>query len=273
MKLQASAKINIYLKVLGAKDDYQNNYHLLKMVNAKIDLYDEIIINENKNNELIFKNSTFDPKNDNLILKIVEYFQKKFNIKKKYKIEIKKNIPIMAGLGGGSSDAAEVIKYINSDNNLNLDICELEKIGRIFGADIPYCLHNEPCIVEGIGEIITPTTILNKYKNQYVVVINPSIELSTKDVFKKYDTLEKNNEESNIELFKINDLEKAAFLVDPKMVEVKKYLTEIIPTNLVMSGSGSTYITILDKEKSEYIYNKIKKEKEWFVSINKILEV
>lgn len=267
MKLKAYAKINIYLKVLGK----ENDYHKLKMLNAKINLFDEIEINESSENELIFINSNLDPKKDNLVLKIVEYFKEHYKIKKNYKIEITKNIPVMSGLGGGSSDVAEVIKYLNTNNNLNLSIKELEKIGLLFGADIPYCLHNEPCIVEGIGEIVIPTDVIKEYKEKDIIVVNPKIELSTKDVFETFDKLEM--VKSDIVLFKTNDLEEAAIKLNPEILKAKKYLIDNFNENIVMSGSGSSFIILTDKDKSNYIYNKIKKEKEWFVSINQILEV
>ena len=114
MNLKAYAKINIYLKVVSKID----NYHLLKMINAKIDLFDEIEIIESNKDELIFVNSILDARKDNLILTIINYFQERFLIKKHYQITINKRIPIMAGLGGGSSDCAEIIKFINEDNNL-----------------------------------------------------------------------------------------------------------------------------------------------------------
>lgn len=268
MKLKAYAKINIYLNVLGL----EGNYHNLKMINAKIDLYDNIDIIENKADELIFKNNPLlDSKKDNLVLKVVKHYKEKYQINKSYKIEIKKNIPIQAGLGGGSSDVATVVKYILKDNNIDVDIKELEKDIVKFGADIPYCLHNDVCLVEGKGEKITKFELKDIYKNKDVLIINPNILLSTKDVFNKFDELNIYNN-LEIKLFSINDLEKAAFLTNPKMEEVRKYLDSIINNYLVMSGSGSTYIALVDKEKSKKILNKIKKEKNWFVSINQIIE-
>lgn len=267
MKLKAYSKINIYLKVLGK----ENNYHKLKMLNAKINLFDEIEINESSKNELIFVNSNLDPKKDNLVLKVVEYFKENYKVEKNYKIEITKNIPVMSGLGGGSSDTAEIIKYLNTNNNLNLSMKELENIGLLFGADIPYCLHNEPCIVEGIGEKIIPTDVIKEYKEKDIIVVNPKIELSTKKVFEKYDELD--TIERELLPFKTNDLEEAAIKLNPEILEVKKYLTDNFKTDIVMSGSGSSFLMLTDKNKSNYIYNKIRKEKNWFISINQILEV
>ncbi len=269
MKLKAYAKINLYLKVLGKK----NNYHLLKMINAKINLFDEIDISEGKTNELIFKNCLLDPVKDNLIIKIIEYFQNTYKIEKKYKVEITKHIPIMAGLGGGSSDAAEIIKFLNVDNNLNLDLKELEKIGILFGADIPYCLYNIPCLVEGIGEKITPFSLPDELKTKDILVVNPNINLATKDVFCCFDKLSLEPKNQSLAFFEENDLELAAFSLNKELSKIKNDLKKYPIEKIVMSGSGSTFIAIVDKNKSEYMYNEIKKQHDWFVSINQLLEV
>lgn len=270
MKLKAYAKINIYLKVLGKND----NYHNLKMINAKVNLYDTIKIKKSKKDQLIFKNNKLlNPKKDDLILRVLKFLKEKYNIKKSYKIIIKKRIPIQAGLGGGSSDIAEIAKYIIKDNNINLTIKELEKILITFGSDIPYCLHNEVCLVENIGDKVTPLNNKFIYINKDILIINPNILIPTKDVFKKFDEINIYKKEEKIDYFKTNDLEKACFLTQPKMKEVRNYLNTIFKENLIMSGSGSTYIALVDKNSSKKIYQKIKKEKNWFVSINQIIEV
>lgn len=269
MKLRAYAKINIYLKVVNKID----NYHLLKMINAKVNLFDEIDITESKRNELIFLNSTLDPNKDDLILKILNYFNEEYGMDKHYQVTINKKIPIMAGLGGGSSDCAELIKFINEDNNLGLSIVKLQEIGKLFGADIPYCLHNEACLVEGIGEIITPIKLPNDLKDKDILIINPNILLPTSEIFKKYDELKKEYKSSDITFFIENDLEEAAFIYNKEMVKVKQYLLKYSFSKLMMSGSGSTYLGVANKDESKLIAKKIEQEKKWFVTINQILEV
>lgn len=270
MKLKAYAKINIYLKVLGKND----NYHNLKMINAKVNLYDTIKIKKCKKDQLIFKNNKLlNPNKDDLILRVLKFIKEKYNIKKSYKIIIKKRIPIQAGLGGGSSDVAEVIKFIINDNKISITTKELENILITFGSDIPYCLHNEICLVENIGDKITSLNNQFRYINKNILIINPNILVPTKEVFKKFDEMNIYIKEENIDLFKTNDLENACFLVQPKVKEVRSYLDTIFKENLIMSGSGATYIALVDKNVSKKIYKKIKKEKNWFVSINQIIEV
>lgn len=270
MKLIAYAKINIYLKVISL----ENNYHNLKMINAKVNLYDIIKIKENKTDELIFKNNPLlHPKKDDLIIKIIKYLKEKYQIKKSYQIEITKNIPIQAGLGGGSSDIAEIVKFIIKDNNIKIDKQTLIQEMIKFGSDIPYCLYNDICLVEEKGDKITKLNLKDIYKNKDILIINPNILIKTKDVFKKFDEINNYTKEEKIELFKTNDLEQAAFTLNPKMKEVKTYLNAIIKENLIMSGSGSTYIALVEKNNSEKLKEKIQKETNWFVSINQIIEV
>ena len=261
MKLCSPAKLNLRLKVVGK---YSNGYHELEMLNIRYPLNDYIYIRKDKENSLEFKNSNLDASSDNLILRVLSFLQETYNIEERYNIVIEKHIPVGAGLGGGSSNAATLIKYINDEHNLNLSTDELINIGKRFGADIPYCLFDEPCIVRGIGEQIEKV----EFKlNEELLIVNPNIYISTIDVFKNN---KKISSKTNIDLDNYldcleNDLEESAFLVSKELIDVKKYLEKLGAKKIVMSGSGSTYILLVDKDKKEEIYNKIKKETNYFV--------
>lgn len=270
MYKKAYAKINLRLKVI---DKTRSGYHNLEMINAKIDLYDEIEIKITKNlfNQLFFLNCNLDPKIDNLILRLIEYIQKKYNINDYFDIIVNKKIPIGAGLGGGSADCATILLFLNQNYNLNLPIDELIRIGMMFGSDIPYCLYNEICLVKGIGEKIYP---LNYKIVDDIIVVFPNIFLSTKNVFNNFKKANNFNEfRLDTYDYMENDLEQASFLIEPKLRNVKKYLEELGFIKVMMTGSGSAFIGITKKEQSDYIYKKIKKETNWFVSKNKIYEV
>ena len=125
MKYLAHAKINIRLNVLGKNE---NNYHNLSMVNAKVSLADEIVIEENKQNIVEYSVDSLNNLENDLCLNVLNEITSKFSIEKKYYIYIKKNIPMGAGLGGGSSDVACIINALDQIHNLNLSLDEKNAI-------------------------------------------------------------------------------------------------------------------------------------------------
>ena len=132
------AKINLRLKVVGINDD---NYHLLQMVNTKINFYD--VLKFKKTKEKIINVYMKDVKQEeNLVYRVASYMFNKYSLPGGLDIKIKKNIMIGAGLAGGSANAATTINAINKLYNLNLNIDEKRKIASRFGTDIIYCLDN-----------------------------------------------------------------------------------------------------------------------------------
>ena len=261
MRLTAKAKVNLRLKCVGK---YPNGYHELEMINKKINLCDYIDITVTEKNTLTYINSSLDPLKDTLVIDVVEFFQTKFNILDKFNIIIEKHIPIGSGLGGGSSDAACVMNYLNDIYKLGLTKQDLVEIGKKYGADIPYCLFDEDAIVRKTGEDITITDI--KIKDD-MFVIYPGLSVSTIEVFKnntKFSQKSNLNNIVNIYDYLDNDLEEACMKVCPNIIDVKKFLETLPHNGLVMSGSGSTYIMFSSKENSKYIYNELK-NKNWYI--------
>lgn len=249
MKYFAHAKINIRLNVLG-KNEF--NYHNLSMINAKISLCDEINIEESCYNIVTYSLDILNNLENNLCLNVLNEMCDKFNINKRYNIYIKKNIPLGAGLGGGSSDVAAIINLIDELHSLNMTLSEKIEIALKYGADVPYCLINELALVEGIGEKLTLFTTKLK---QRIVVVYPNIFVSTKDVFKNVNKYSKaNNKEtfemllSNKEFNKIlyNDLEEPSFILEPRLKIIKDNLSKIGLT--IMSGSGSSMLVFIDND-------------------------
>jgi 4-diphosphocytidyl-2-C-methyl-D-erythritol kinase len=142
MKLRAYAKINLGLDVTGTRE---NGYHEVRMIMQTVDLYDEIFLEKSDGREIICENSREDlPEDDgNLAVRAASLLIKQFDIPSGVKIRLKKNIPVAAGMAGGSSDAAAVLAGMNGLFGLNLSDEELARTAVRIGADVPYCLFGE----------------------------------------------------------------------------------------------------------------------------------
>ena len=181
------AKINLFLRVISKRED---GYHNLQSLFTFINLYDEIKITLRKDNknQIIVNNPTIDcPKDEDLILKACQSILPKGL---SANIEVKKNIPVGAGLGGGSSNAATILIAINDLCNLNLSKEKLIKIGLYLGADVPFFIHNSSAIVEGLGEKITSIELAPID----LLLCCPAIKISTKDIFTSYKLTNKSKE-------------------------------------------------------------------------------
>lgn len=249
MKFLAYAKINVRLNVLGKNE---KNYHNLSMVNAKVTLADEVEINIGNENSVTYSLEELNHLENNLCLNVLNEIVNDYNIKERYNIYIKKNIPLGAGLGGGSSDVACVINALDKLHNLKLSLEEKIKIGLKYGADVPYCLIDDVALVEGIGEKITPLKVAFKER---IVVVYPNIFVSTKDVFSNVKSYSNQNDKFEIEKtinnkeyqrLLVNDLEGPSFELKPELREFKDNLGKIGLT--VMSGSGSSMLVFINKD-------------------------
>lgn len=253
------AKINLRLKVVGINDD---NYHLLQMVNTKINFYDVLKFKKTKE-KIINVHMKEVKQEENLVYRVASYMFNKYSLPGGLDIKIKKNIMIGAGLAGGSANAATTINAINKLYNLNLNIDEKREIASRFGTDIIYCLDNYPALVEGIGEKIKPFNISTK---QNILIINPNIIIATKDIYNQYDALYKYSAPldkevlESLDLKKLleNDLEQVVFVKYPQILNLKKQVLEY-SSNVLMSGSGSTIYVIDELKTLKKIYKEIKK--------------
>lgn len=273
MKIKAYAKINLRLKVLGITT---NSYHLLQMVNSKVGLYDEVIIKKIRQ-KTIDIDMPYVSKEDNLVYKVAIKMFNLFNLPGGIYIKIKKNIPIGAGLAGGSSDAATVINAINKMYKLNLNIDELRSIALEFGTDIVYCLENKLALVEGIGEKIT---ILKREIKSDILIINPNFSVLTKEIFTLFDenkiysdtlTIDK-IESLSIEELLENDLEKTTFRIYPDVKKLKESLKNNGFKNVLMTGTGATVFVLGNKKELKGLYKKYQKEyKDYNIYLTKII--
>lgn len=265
MKINSYAKINLSLDVLGLRED---GYHNIDTIMNLIDLHDIMDINRNDTKELNLSsnNPDFPTDETNLIYKIFENLKKFRDINCGYDVFVDKQIPISAGLAGGSSNACEFLMYVNDDLSLNLSDQEIKEICRLTGADTFY-FTNKKCVrATGIGNEFVR---LSDFSNKNIIIVNNGMSISSKDV---YDNLK----ESNGGLGKVSvaidsrDYEtfyKVAFntmkSVSEKLVEeisiIKDQLNDLGANLSLMSGSGPTVFGIFENTQDyENCYNKLK---------------
>lgn len=280
MKLEAYAKINLGLKVIGDTDD---GYHLLDMVMLPISLCDYIEINK-REDEIINVEVTNNiplPK-ENSMTKAIKLMQETYNFKNGFDIKIEKNIPMQAGMGGGTSDAACILKAVNEMMNINASLKDLEPLAMKIGADVVYSLYSKLSRVQGKGEKVT---LIDKKFIYPILIVKPRTGIKTKECFELY-----NKEEDNIPLNIIDDLVKS---IDKNILITRKYsknsllkpakkiapiinkiIREMYDENIdliQMSGSGSTVFCIdRDITKLERLKDKIK-DNYHFVGLYKTL--
>ena len=194
MKLKAYAKINLGLKVKG-KDE--KGYHLLDMVMLPISLCDNIEITKRDDEKVnvIVTNNVYLPK-DNSITKSIELMKEKYNFTTGFDVKIEKNIPTQAGMGGGTSDAAEIIKAVNVLMDINAPLKELESLAMQVGSDVVYSLYSTLSRIQGTGEIYTKIDKEFKYP---ILIVKPKSGIKTKDCFTLYNQEEDNIREDTID--------------------------------------------------------------------------
>ena len=280
--VKSYAKINLSLNIVGKRED---GYHLLDMVMVPIELHDSIIISPLGKN-LVDNFVTVDDFSNglihyNLASSAINALTNKYNCDAHFRVFIHKVIPMQAGLGGGSSNAAFTMKAVNSMLKLNASDQELIELATPLGADIPFFINCVPARCKGIGEEMTPVEIKNNYN---VLIVKPSEGCSTKEVFKKYDSMGGNeaNIEEVIRALKEGDdellaknmgncLENAAISICPEIKEIKEYLLNSGVKIVMMSGSGSSVFALsTDKNLLKRIMKNIGNR--WFVELTRIIK-
>jgi len=257
IKLKARAKVNLSLDVLAKRPD---GYHDIKTIMQTIELHDRVFIEEAKSGiEVLCKNRWVPTDGRNIAYKAAEKLKLHFGIDKGVKIRIEKNIPVSAGLAGGSSDAAAVLKGMNSLFELNLKENEVMEIGKTIGADVPFCIKGGTMLAEGIGEILTP---LKPLPVTHMVLIKPKIGISTAWVYGNLNVKNLTNRPDTniiikyIESGNINCLAKDMRNVLETVTcskygvigEIKQKLINLGALGSMMSGSGPTVFGIFSDE-------------------------
>lgn len=219
-----------------------------------IPLYDalEMIIDKKPNWNSTGLDIAGDSK-DNLILKAEKLLRKDFPNLPNLNIHVHKNIPMGAGLGGGSADGAFALKLMNSLFELHLDDFFLEEYAEQLGSDCPFFIENTPKIARGRGEILEPISI--DLKGTWLVLINPGIHVGTKEAYAgvtpaapKVHLREVLQERNRWKSELVNDFESSIFKNHPKIKEIKEKMYEAGAFYSAMSGSGSSVFGLFDCE-------------------------
>ena len=279
MKIKAYAKINVGLDVVSKRDD---GYHELSMVMLPIELYDLIDIEPALEASFRCTPPYRIRPEKNTLLKAIEVCREAHPFESQFKIHLHKTIPSQAGLGGGSSDAAAIINYL--DDYFKWKLSDEEKISLAVkvGADVPFCLFNKPAIVSGIGEKLDFFTMKNPLN---LVLIQPHKGVSTKLAFKDLDipnlvhpkisdialALKEGNELALYESMG-NSLEDKAISLVPEIDLIKKELLDYGLEFSMMTGSGSVVMGFSQDEGLLHRATKDLKSHYRFVRLTKVLD-
>lgn len=286
--VQPWAKINFYLKILNKRKD---GYHDLLTFMHPIALFDDLIIKStgggievNVSSEGIPSNQILPDQNDNIVYKAAVLFFDNLKIKPNINIKIIKRIPLGAGLGGGSSDAANTLNALNKLYGYPFEKNFLYELSVKLGMDVAFFLEPQYALCSGRGEIVE-----RRYKNIefWCVLINTGKILPTKDVYNAYNlTLTKEGTEANISHFAqtvdikdikgylYNDLEIPAIKVYPEIDYIKKLLDKSGVIKSILCGSGSTVCGLVStKKKAEEVMGLILKkvDKNWWIKVARSL--
>ena len=245
IKIRAHAKINLSLDVVGKRE---NGYHDLCMVMQSIRLYDEIILRPQKDIS-VRCDLKFLPCDDrNIAYRAARLFMEEIRSGDGVQIQIRKQIPVGGGLGGGSADAAAVLMGLNRMYGFPVPFERLLDIGLACGADVPFCMTGGTCLAEGLGEKLTP---LPPMPNCHILLLCPKFPLSTKKIFSLVDMQKikfhpdtqglinalSNRDLEGVSVRLYNCLE--AFVPRPEIAEYKKLLLAADADAALMTGSGS----------------------------------
>lgn len=257
MRLKAYGKVNLSLKILGRRAD---GFHEIESVVQSISLYDLITLTPLDQPEirLTVDNPSIPNNRENLAYRAAELFYDKFPhfLPRGLKVNLEKNIPLAAGLAGGSADAAAVLYGLNEflPKNHRLDQASLLHLGAELGSDVPFCLVGGTCRIKGRGEQVVK---LSPWPKRYFVLIYPELKISSKWAYEQWDQVSKITTPGSPEGFG-NDLEPPVLAHYEVIADLKSRLTELGCSYAQMSGSGSTVFGVVSqRETGEAILNKM----------------
>jgi 4-diphosphocytidyl-2-C-methyl-D-erythritol kinase len=247
--LRSPAKLNLFLHIIGRRPD---GYHLLQSVFQLIDWCDTITLTAIPENEVRRINPIPGvPPEQDLVVRAAKLLKEFCKFDSGVEIELQKEIPMGAGLGGGSSDAATTLIGLNVLWNLQLDKATLSKLGLQLGADVPFFIHGQNAFVEGIGEKIQGLEL----ENRDFLVIFPKQGITTSSIFQDPE-LTRDHAQITIDGFLAspwsklsNDCQAVAMRICPEVKQALDWITQAIPGSAPrMSGSGSSVFAVLDSK-------------------------
>lgn len=263
--VKAPAKINLSLDVLYKRPD---GYHEVEMIMTTIDLADRLELTLLNGREIrILSHNRFVPDDQrNLAYQAAKLLQDRFSVAKGVAIMIEKNIPVAAGLAGGSSDAAATLRGLNKLWQLGLTLDELAELGAEIGSDVSFCVYGGTALAKGRGEIITP---LPAPPTCWVVLAKPFIGVSTADVYRRLSLngIKHPNTQEMIEAIVHGDfagvcsnlenvLEDVTFRLHPEVALIKEQMKRFGADAVLMSGSGPTVFGLVQHDsRMQRVYN------------------
>lgn len=255
LTLNAYAKLNLGLRVLGLRND---GFHELHTHMHTIDLFDELTFQKTSNAIGIDTEPATDiPLEKNLIYKAIRLFQQKSDLDQNVHVQLEKVIPVGAGLGGGSSDAAATLVAMNQLFNTNYSNETLAEWGAELGSDIPFFIEGGFACAKGRGEVLK--SLDSPYLNHTFVVISPPIKCSTPEVFQTWDELFESDPIKDLECEQMdhhNDLQASACHQYPEMMPYRELIQDA-PTKIKgMSGSGSSWYVGFSDEGEAKVYQR-----------------
>lgn len=273
MRLRAMAKINLGLDVTKKRED---GYHEVRMVMQTIRMYDQLDIEVTAESGIRMQtNLPYLPVNENnLVIKAAKLLMDEFDIKEGLDIDLKKVIPVAAGMAGGSTDAAAMLVGVNRLFRIGLSTEDLMQRAVVLGADVPYCILRGTALAEGIGEELTP---LPNAPECYVLIGKPGISVSTKFVYGNLKVDEIKNHPNIDELvaaIRQNDfgeminnmgnvLEEVTIPAHPIIADIKQEMIDAGAVTALMSGSGPTVFGLFDdKVKAEAARDHLRKNRQ-----------
>ena len=273
--IKSYAKINLFLNVVNKLD---TGFHELNSVLSRIDLYDEIRIKDDSLFSISYNGPFGDQVgSDDNVSKLFNYLIDKNYLKQKsFAIHVVKNIPVGSGLGGGSSNVAEIIKYLIRSDLLDNSIST--EIARDLGSDIEFFIGEGSALISGKGNVDQRLKINS---DKHFLIVFPNVQNSTKEIFNKHSNLsgEQFSYNNDINLDGIlkgtsNELEKTALVANQEMTKVREYLDNDINCKYErMTGSGSAYFAVYeDKQKAEEAIQRISEEHpNWWTYLTRLI--
>jgi 4-diphosphocytidyl-2-C-methyl-D-erythritol kinase len=266
--VKAPAKINLSLDVLRKRDD---GYHEVKMIMTTIDLADRLELKELEEDRIeILSHNRYVPDDQrNLAYQAAQLLKERFQVKKGVSITIEKNIPVAAGLAGGSSDAAATLRGLNKLWKLGLTVDELAELGAEIGSDVSFCVYGGTAIATGRGEKIEH---IPAPPPCWVILAKPQIGVSTAEVYRnlKVESVTHPDVDKMVHYIKNEDyegicssvgnvLEEVTFRMHPEVAHIKEQMKRFGADAVLMSGSGPTVFGLVHHDSRMHrIYNGLK---------------
>lgn len=267
MEIKAYGKINLALDVVDKRDD---GYHNIDTVMQEINLHDNLIIDYGRSGfALTCDDESLELNENNLVYKAWNLMREKYDGNPAVIIHIEKNIPIAAGLAGGSTDCAATIKGLNELWNLDLTNEEMADLGVKLGADVPFFFYGGTQRARGIGEKLSE---VKNIKVNEILLISNKANISSKYVYENLESIDNNidisklvekieSDDDSMYLYMKNKLEEVSFKIYPELEEIKKDLKNTGAKVSLMSGSGPTVFGLFNTKDEADKAENILKEK------------